>query len=221
MLRRKYIFILGLVITIGIAVLMVHVALGFVLRAWWSTPFEVLGFGGSPEQPVAFPHTVHAGTGVLVDHDGNPKLDLEGQEMHGLGLDCTYCHRAVTEGPYASVPPVEFCVYCHKTVGNDLPEVEKLLAAWNNSEPIRWERVHRLPDHVRFVHEAHIRYFSDPVNTLPSGEHAMFASAVCSTCHGDIGSMEEVKQVRSLKMGDCVDCHRANDAPTDCTTCHY
>ena len=146
MLRRKYIFILGLVITIGIAVLMVHVALGFVLRAWWSTPFEVLGFGGSPEQPVAFPHTVHAGTAVLVDTDGNPKLDLEGKEIHGLGLDCTYCHRAVTEGPYASVPPVEFCVYCHKTVGTDLPEVKKLLAAWNNSEPIRWERVHRLPD---------------------------------------------------------------------------
>jgi hypothetical protein len=30
-----------------------------------------------------------------------------------------------------------------------------------------------------------------------------------------------VEQVRDLKMGDCVDCHRENNAPTDCLTCHY
>ena len=39
--------------------------------------------------------------------------------------------------------------------------------------------------------------------------------------------MVEVEQVRSLKMGDCVDCHRDNEqftentGITDCTTCHY
>jgi len=27
--------------------------------------------------------------------------------------------------------------------------------------------------------------------------------------------------VEPLKMGQCVDCHRKNDAPTDCTTCHF
>jgi len=209
------------VIALGVGGLVTTVGLGFVLKAWWGTPFEAFGFGGSPEQPVAFPHTVHAGTGLLTDSEGNPKLDLEGKEMNGLGLDCIYCHRAVTESPYAGVPPVEFCVYCHKTVGSDLPEVKKLLEAWDSQTPIRWERVHRLPDHVRFVHEAHMRYFTQPGNILPSGEQAMVASAVCSTCHGEIGTMTEVKQVRSLKMGDCVDCHRANNAPTDCTTCHY
>ena len=46
-------------------------------------------------------------------------------------------------------------------------------------------------------------------------------SQVCSICHGDVTESEKVRQVRSLKMGDCVDCHRANDAPTDCSTCHY
>ena len=194
----------------------------FVARAWWTIPFEVLGFGGAPEQPIAFPHTVHAGTDILVDEDGNPKLDANNEEMNGLGLGCTFCHRNVDKGATASIPPVEQCIFCHKVVqGEGLPEVVKLVAAWDNKEPVRWERVHRLPDSVRFVHEAHIRFFTQPGNLLPSGEQALFAANVCSTCHGDVAAMAEVKQVRSLKMGDCVDCHRNYSAPTDCTTCHY
>ena len=42
-----------------------------------------------------------------------------------------------------------------------------------------------------------------------------------SIVYGDVASMAEVKQVRSLKMGDCIDCHRDHNAPTDCVTCHY
>jgi hypothetical protein len=45
--------------------------------------------------------------------------------------------------------------------------------------------------------------------------------ATCTICHGKVRAMEKVKQERGLKMGDCVDCHRDNDAPTDCVTCHY
>ena len=194
----------------------------FVARAWWTTPFEVLGFGGAPEQPIAFPHTVHAGTDVLVDLDGNPLLDASNEEMNGLGLGCTFCHRNVDKGATAGIPPVEQCIFCHKAVqGTELTEVVKLIAAWDNREAVVWERVHRLPDSVRFVHEAHIRFFIQPGNLLPSGEQATVASNVCSTCHGDVAAMAEVKQVRSLKMGDCVDCHRDYSAPTDCTTCHY
>jgi len=185
----------------------------FVGRAWWSYPFEVAGFGGTPEQPIAFPHTVHAGTDILVDTDGNAKLDASGEPLHGLGLDCTFCHSNVDKGATASIPPVEQCVFCHKTVGTELPEVMKLIAAWDNKEAVVWERVHRLPDHVRFVHEAHIRYFSESEGIQPS--------QVCQKCHGDVGKMEKVRQVETLKMGDCVSCHKENAAPTDCTTCHY
>ena len=44
----------------------------------------------------------------------------------------------------------------------------------------------------------------------------------CSICHGDVGGMEEVqpKDGQSLKMGTCLDCHRVNNVPTDCTICH-
>lgn len=193
----------------------------FVARAWWTIPFEVMGFGVPPEQPIAFPHTVHAGTDVLVDLEGNERLGVNGDPMHGLGLDCTFCHRNVDKGATASIPPVEQCMFCHKTIGTDLPEVMTLVAAWDNKEAVLWERVHRLPDTVRFVHEAHIRFFTQSGNLLPSGEQAMIAANVCATCHGEIAQMVEVNQVRSLKMGDCVDCHRDYNAPTDCTTCHY
>ena len=206
---------------LGLGGILTVLLVAFVGRAWWTTPFEVAGFGGAPEQPIAFPHTVHAGLDVLVDEDGSAILDSAGVHVSGVGIDCTFCHRNVTKGAAASVPPVEQCMFCHKAIGKDLPEVEKLLDAWNNGQPVLWERVHRLPDTVRFVHEAHIRFFTHPGNLLPSGEQAMSASNVCSTCHGNVAAMVEVKQMESLKMGFCVDCHRDYGAPTDCTTCHY
>ena len=212
-----------LVVSVGASAtgIVLLLATAFVARAWWTTPFEVLGFGAAPEQPIAFPHTVHAGTDVWTDSEGNPKLDADGNEMYGLGLDCTFCHRNVDKGATASIPPVEQCPFCHASVqGEELAEVAKLVDAWENKEPVVWERVHRVPDHVRFVHEAHIRYFLERGET-PAGEPALVAADVCSTCHGDVAAMAEVKQERSLKMGDCVDCHRDNNAPTDCTTCHY
>ena len=173
------------------ALVVVGFLLTFVVSAWFGLPV-VFGFNEGPDQPIAFPHTTH---------------------VQELGLDCTFCHRNVTKGAAATIPAVGLCMTCHKTVGDGLPEVEKLRAAFDAGEPIDWIRVHRVPDHVHFVHEAHIRFFTEQ-NDIP-------ASAVCSTCHGDVGSMTKVKQVRSLKMGDCVDCHRNFEAPTDCTTCHY
>ena len=146
----------------------------------------------TPTQPIAFTHVPH---------------------VQRAGIDCVFCHRTVTTQPAASIPPVQQCVFCHKIIAQESPEVGKLLAAWDNNQPIEWVRVHRLPDHVRFVHEAHITFFSAKDN-VP-------ASAVCSLCHGDVGSMTEVSQQKQLKMGFCVDCHRQNGAPTDCVTCHY
>ncbi len=193
----------GLVMTV-IAVLV----LLYILRAWWSTP--IFGFGADgPDQPIAFPHQVH---------------------VEQAGIDCQFCHRNVTKGDAATVPAVEQCLFCHKSVvgetvdGQMNQEIIKLLAhagldAKGNPdeslipEPIDWERVHRVPDHVQFAHEPHIRFFTQ--------QQGLEVTQVCTICHGDVGSMQKVKQERRLKMGDCVDCHRDNDAPTDCTTCHY
>jgi hypothetical protein len=220
-LKTLPLFLGGLVGT----VVMVLVVL-FLLRAWWSTP--LFGFGaGGPDQPIAFPHTVHV------------------QEQ---GIQCEFCHRNVSKGEAATVPAVEQCLFCHKTVtGQDAPEIAILLAHAGlnpagevdpalTPQPIDWERVHRVPDHVQFAHEPHIRFFTQtaegkvqairkaqdlglPLSNPPTINEMV--ESTCAICHGEVRGMEKVKQERRLKMGDCVDCHRDNDAPTDCVTCHY
>ena len=130
--------VLGGLVATGIMVF----ALFFVLSAWWTTP--IFGFGASgPEQPIAFPHDVHVGQ---------------------AGIQCEFCHRNVDKGAAATVPAVDQCLFCHKTItGENNLEIAKLLqfagldAAGDpvpgaTPQPINWERVHRLPDHTQFVH---------------------------------------------------------------------
>jgi hypothetical protein len=190
---RKQLIKHGTLGVITLAFLVVAaLALTFVISAWLGRPV-VFGYSEGPDQPIAFPHPTH---------------------VEDLGMDCTFCHRNVTEGAAATIPSAGLCLTCHQVVGDDLPEIEKLREmVVENERPIDWVRVHRVPDHVHFVHEAHIRFFSE--------RDGIAETAVCATCHGDVGSMEKVEQVRALKMGDCVNCHRDNGAPTDCTTCHY
>ena len=211
---------------VGLGGLVVTLVIGaFVFSAWMGLPLDAFGLNEGPGQPIAFPHTVHV------------------QDMQ---IDCTFCHRAVTTEAVASIPSEGLCLTCHKVIGDDLAGVELLRELGANDEPINWVRVHRLPDHVKFVHEAHIRAFSgtktvveivDPLDRATQlaieearavksgatlGQTLEIApSGTCIICHGDVGSMVKVNQVRSLKMGDCWDCHRQNSAPTDCTTCHY
>lgn len=241
--RRRKLVLVGIMGAAGLLGLAATaVVLTFVLSSWFDRP--VFGFDEGPDQPIAFPHTVHAGTAILLDDSGNPRLDDQGQPLGGLGLDCAFCHRNVTEGAAATIPAVGLCLTCHKTVGDGLTEVEKLRAEFEAGRAIDWVRVHRVPDHVHFVHEAHIFRFSGVrtvvENVTDSQTHIRLdaaqvvkpnarlgdtleiaASATCTICHGDVGGMIKVSQVRTLKMADCVDCHRSNNGPTDCTTCHY
>ncbi|MCH8909125.1 MAG: cytochrome c3 family protein [Chloroflexi bacterium] len=208
---------------LGVMAVMGLVA-AFVITGWLGQPVPVLGFEQTFDQPIDFPHTIHASTKQL-DYVPADKLGT----MVGLGLDCTFCHRTVTTQANAGIPPVAFCVTCHQVIGAaDNTQLTILRDAADiigddGPEPINWRRVHRLPDHVRFVHEPHIRYLTqnpdafvintDGVKEGPSG--------VCSTCHGNVAAMKQVEQVEPLKMGQCVDCHRDNGAPTDCVACHY
>ena len=159
---------------------------------------------GPPEQPVAFDHSIHAGD---------------------AGIACEFCHRGIPAtrdvpttrsaplSAAATIPSVQQCMFCHSVVATDNPEVQKVRAAWETGTAIEWTRVHRMPDHVHFVHEPHIRALRE---MRPGADTAQ----ICATCHGDVKSMSEVKQVRSLNMGDCQGCHRETSAPLDCATCH-
>ncbi|MBX5445947.1 cytochrome c3 family protein [Sphaerobacter sp.] len=135
-------------------------------------------------QPIAFTHPFHVNT---------------------LGLDCTFCHRTASTQASAGVPALEQCMFCHRVVPTtNKPNLERLVQAFESNTPIQWNRVHQMPDHVKFVHSMHINAGFD-----------------CATCHGQVQQMATVEQFRDLRMGDCIDCHRQNNARTDCAVCHY
>ncbi|MCC7403733.1 MAG: cytochrome c3 family protein [Bdellovibrionales bacterium] len=141
--------------------------------------------GYQPDQPIAFSHELHAG-----------------QQK----IDCKYCHVAPEVSRHSSVPSLNICMNCHLTVGLDKPGGQKLMEMNSNGEPIAWQKVHLLPDHVKFNHSAHI-----------------LKGKVCQECHGPVETMPVVYQYSSLSMGWCVNCHRKpeNNAATECSTCHY
>lgn len=157
-----------------------------------------------------------------------------------MGIQCEFCHRNVTKGAAATVPALETCNVCHKqinptnlqgTTSVNLNEVQRVLDRFNDNLPIDWERVHRMPDHVHFVHQAHIRFLTQgPTRTvtLPMGNEQpmqlpLSVPQACSVCHGNVPSMSVIQPQagQSLKMGTCVDCHRKLNVDTECATCHY
>ena len=199
------------------------VVAAFIITGWLGQPIPVLGFEQTFDQPIDFPHTIHASLKEL-DH-----VAADGQTMEGLGQDCTFCHRTVTTQANAGIPPVAFCASCHQVIGAEDNDQLMILrdaadiVGDDGPSPVNWRRVHRLPDHVRFVHEPHIRYLTANPSEVTNSTDGVTEgpSGVCSTCHGNVAAMQQVEQVESLKMGQCVDCHRDNGAPTDCAACHY
>ncbi|MCX7999350.1 MAG: cytochrome c family protein [Leptospiraceae bacterium] len=122
-----------------------------------------------------------------------------------LKIDCRYCHVAVDKSAHATVPSSATCMNCHGVLGaaSNHPDVKKMKRWYEEKKPIKWVKIHDQPDFVFFNHAAHIKRGVD-----------------CSKCHGMIPEMEKVMQVESLNMGFCVNCHRENNAPNDCSTCH-
>lgn len=123
-------------------------------------------------------------------------------------IPCAYCHSIANMSEEAGIPPVGNCMGCHRFVRGESPEfqqgIDVLMGYDADSIAIPWVRVHSVPTFVQFTHKPHIR-----------------AEIRCSECHGDVAAMEQVERVASLSMGWCLDCHRREDAPDDCATCHY
>ena len=118
-------------------------------------------------------------------------------------IPCLYCHSNAERSRHATVPAVNVCMNCHLVARTDRPDIQKITALYNADKPIPWIRVHRLPDYVYFSHRWHI------ARGFP-----------CQKCHGPVEKMNEIRQVSSLKMGWCIDCHRQNGAPQECNVCH-
>ena len=155
--------------------------------------------GYKPDQPIPFSHKLHAGQ---------------------YKIDCLYCHVGVETTKHSTIPSLNICMNCHRTVKTDSPWIKKVAEAYNDNKSIAWKKVHLLPDFVKFSHFHHIK-----------------AGKECTTCHGQVEKMEKVSQHSDLSMGWCVNCHRQapedgkllkdlkskshQQAPINCTTCHY
>ncbi len=135
----------------------------------------VRGAGGTAvgiaiEQPVPFSHAHHVG---------------------GLGIDCRYCHTSVERSSFAGLPPTETCMTCHSQIWTNAAMLEPVRASLRDDTPIRWNRVHDLPDFVYFNHAIHV------------------AKGVgCETCHGRVDRMPLMRKAQPLTMGWCLACHR-------------
>ncbi|MFJ1329792.1 c-type cytochrome [Capnocytophaga canimorsus] len=159
--------------------------------------------GYEPIQPIHYSHKIHAGDNQI---------------------DCKFCHSSARVSKTAGIPSLNVCMNCHETISEyngeeDLAngytkefytgEIKKLYKAvgWDEekreytgkTEPVRWIRVHNLPDFAYFNHS----------------QHVTVAGIQCQECHGPVEEMEILHQHAPLTMGWCVDCHRKTEVKMD------
>ena len=150
--------------------------------------------GYEPVQPIHFSHKIHAGDN---------------------GVDCKYCHSSARVSKTSGIPSLNVCMNCHKSIyeynGETSAEyskefydgeIKKLYDAvgWDDAEqkytgvekPVKWVRIHNLPDFAYFNHS----------------QHVTVAGLECQTCHGPVEEMEIMSQHSPLTMGWCINCHR-------------
>jgi mono/diheme cytochrome c family protein len=151
-----------------------------------------------PIQPIHYSHRIHAGSN---------------------GINCRYCHSAARVSKNAGIPSLNVCMNCHKSISevSDTTataehskvfydgEIQKLYNAvgWDKAtqkytgktQPVKWVRIHNLPDFAYFNHS----------------QHVTVAGVECQTCHGPVQTFEVMKQFSPLTMGWCINCHRKTE----------
>ena len=183
-------------IVVGLAVF--YIVLSGLGATWDGLLTVGVQQGYQPEQPIAFSHKIHAGEN---------------------GVDCNYCHSGARHSKTAGVPSANVCMNCHTYINSGtltgIDEISKIYDAIGfdpetrtyiegyEQKPIKWVRIHNLPDLAYFNHSQHVNV----------------AGVECQTCHGPIEEMDVVEQYASLTMGWCIDCHR--ETKVDTTNAYY
>ena len=155
--------------------------------------------GYQPIQPIAFSHKIHSGENKI---------------------DCQYCHSSAKHSKHSGIPSVNVCMNCHMAIaevaeGTEIEwngqiygkerldkEIAKVYdaAGWDPEEleytgvekPVKWVRIHNLPDLVYYNH----------------AQHVTVGGIKCQKCHGSVEEMDEMYQYSPLTMGWCINCHR-------------
>ena len=158
--------------------------------------------GYKPEQPIKFSHKIHAGDDKI---------------------DCNYCHSSARHSKTSGIPSLNVCMNCHKAIdGSDgktfmyngqqysmTEEIQKIYdhldydpatgEYGDNPTPVKWVKVHNLPDHVYYSHQ----------------QHVVAGKQKCQTCHGPVEEMDVVEQHAPLTMKWCIDCHKETAVSTE------
>ncbi len=158
-----------------------------------------------PVQPIFYSHKVHAGTNQI---------------------SCLYCHGGAQDSKQASIPSVNVCMNCHKSIKeykgeeikredgslvNGTAEIQKLYAyaGWDveKKEYNPDNNKDGIPDGAHPIEWIKIHNLPDHVYFNHS-QHIKVGKQQCQTCHGNIQEMPEVYQFADLSMGWCINCHR-------------
>ena len=157
-----------------------------------------------PIQPIHYSHKIHAGDNKI---------------------DCKYCHSSARVSKNAGIPSLNVCMNCHKNISEFqgdkdstyveyskefyTAEIQKLYDAvgWDKTtmsytgkvKPVKWVRIHNLPDFVYFNHS----------------QHVTVAGVECQKCHGPVETMEIMRQHAPLTMGWCVNCHKETNVKVE------
>ena len=159
--------------------------------------------GYMPVQPIHYSHKIHAGANEI---------------------ECKYCHSSARVSKHSGIPSLNVCMNCHQNIAEyngeeDLDngytkdfytkEIKKLYAAvgWDEenqeytgvTEPVKWVRIHNLPDFAYFNH----------------AQHVQVGQIACQKCHGPVEEMEVMYQYSPLTMGWCINCHRETNVKVE------
>ena len=130
--------------------------------------------GYMPVQPIHYSHKIHSGANEI---------------------ECKYCHSSARVSKHSGIPSLNVCMNCHMNIAEyngeeDLEkgytkefytnEIKKLYKAvgWDEenqrytseTQPVKWVRIHNLPDFVYFNH----------------AQHVDVAGIDCQKCHGPV-----------------------------------
>jgi cytochrome c551/c552 len=159
-----------------------------------------------PVQPIFYSHQVHAGTNQI---------------------SCLYCHGGAQDSKQASIPSVNTCMNCHKSINkyegpdklvredgtavDGTAEIQKLYAYAGWNETTKTYNADKNndgnPDGAKPIEWVKIHNLPDHVYFNHS-QHVKVGKQQCQTCHGNIQQMPEVYQFSTLSMGWCINCHR-------------
>lgn len=170
-----------------VTVLTIFIAVVFFQQLYVNLMAVNVETGYQPSQPIKFSHELHAGQNQI---------------------DCNYCHSGARKSKHSNIPSANVCMNCHMYVSEGpkygTEEISKIYDAvgWDaekgayiedyEQKPIKWVRIHKLPDLAYFNHS----------------QHVTAGQIKCQTCHGPVEEMEEVYQYSDLTMGWCINCHR-------------